>query len=139
VLIEQSDSEEVTRACVTAGGSTVIVCVERQGVDDEAPAIKAGAVVCATATSPAAVEVAATLTMVDEMIEPVTVTVTGTLFRLARLREKGREENYLTVAVMVAGAELAVAVEAADPQESFWLVHSSTEKPGPEMPMQAVN
>jgi hypothetical protein len=47
--------------------------------------------------------------------------------------------TYLTVAVIVAGVELALAVEAADPQESFWLVHSSTEKPGPEIAIQALN
>jgi len=125
VLIEHSDSvDDVARTCVTAGGSTVIVCVERQGDDVAAPAMTAGAVVCATATSPtAAVEVAAALTTVEEIIEPVTVTVTGTL----------------TVAVIVAGAALAVAVDAADPQESFWLVHSSIENPGPEIPIQAVN
>lgn len=61
--------------------------------------------------------------MLLERMEPVTVTVTGTL----------------TVAVMVVGAAEAVAVVATLEQESFWLVHSSIEKPGPEIPMQALN
>lgn len=61
--------------------------------------------------------------MLEERMEPVTVTVTGTL----------------TVAVIVVGVAEAVAVVAAFEQVSFWLVHSSTEKPGAEMPIQASN
>ena len=44
----------------------------------------------------------------------------------------------LTVALIVVGAAEAFAVEAALLQESFWLEHSSTEKPGAEIPTQAV-
>lgn len=143
VLIVQSDSvDDVARTCVTAGGSTVMVWVLMQGVEVEAESpITTAAVVPATAATPAAVDVAtaatpaaldvataaavvaAALTTVDEIILPVTVTDTGTL----------------TVAVMVAGVALAVAVEAALPQDSFWEVHSSSEKPGPERAIQALN
>jgi hypothetical protein len=43
-------------------------------------------------------------------------------------------------AVTVIAAEgVVVAAEAADEQESCWLTHSSSEKPGPENETQAVN
>ena len=51
-----------------------------QGVDVEAASpTTAAAVVLAMATTPAALDVADAETTVLEMIEPVTVTVTGTL------------------------------------------------------------
>ena len=88
VLIVQSLSVDDAAIPVTAGGSTVIVWVLMQGVEVEtASPATAAAVVSTTATFPAALDiataaavVAAALTTVLEMIEPVTVTVTGTLF-----------------------------------------------------------
>lgn len=41
--------------------------------------------------------------------------------------------------MIVVGAALEDWVEAADPQDSFWLEHSSKEKPGPESDVQVVN
>jgi len=99
-----------------------------EGVDEETwcPTIATAVVLVSALVEVAtvAVEVAEALTTVLEMIEPATVTVTGTL----------------TVAVMVAGFALAlVAVLAALEQESCWILHSSIVNPFPEMPIQALN
>jgi hypothetical protein len=84
----------------------------------------AGVLVAWTAaTFPAALEVAETERVVSEMTEPVTVALTGTV----------------AVPVTVCGAGGSLATEAADPQSSFWLVHSSKEKPGLEKLTQASN
>lgn len=96
VLIVQSLSDDDAAIAVTAGGSTVIVCVLMQGVEVEAASpTTAAAVVSTTATFPAALDVAtaavvvaAALTTVLEMIEPVTVTVTGTLFYFSMCSRK---------------------------------------------------
>jgi hypothetical protein len=45
----------------------------------------------------------------------------------------------VTVAVIVTGLALDVAVEAAEPHDSFWLLHSSNENPGPESEVHVVN
>jgi len=45
----------------------------------------------------------------------------------------------VTVAVTVAAVALEDWLEAADPQDSFWVEHSSKEKPGPSSAVQLVN
>ena len=139
VLIVQSDSVDEAATAVTAGGSTVIVWVEMQGVDVEAAATTAADVVSATATTPADVAVEEAGMMLLERIEPVTVTVTGTLEQDEKGTIREDSSTNLTVAVIVVGMAEAVAVEAALEQESFCLVHKSSENPAAVMPTQAVN
>jgi hypothetical protein len=76
----------------------------------------------AIATAPLFAVVEA-LIIVLEITEPVITAVAGTV----------------TVAVILAGVDEALAPDAADPQELFWEVHSSAENPGPENETQALN
>jgi len=123
VLIEDSEFDTLA-ASVTADGLTVNAGVlMRDVLVEAAPLTTTAAVVWVTVPFPAALEVAEALMTVLERMDPVTVTVTGTL----------------TVAVIVVGEADGLAVEAAVPQESFCEVHSSNENPGPEIATQESN
>lgn len=87
----------------------------------ESPVAAATELVTTAATE--LVEVNVVAIVVSERIEPVTVAVGGTV----------------TVAVIVVGLALDDCDDAADPQDSFWLVHSSREKPAPVREVQVVN
>jgi hypothetical protein len=99
----------------------VLVTIE-QTLSEVATASTA-AVVTAAWVAAEAVTDTVVVTVWTEMTEPVTEAVASTV----------------TVPVTLAAVDEALAVEATAAQESFWVVHSSTENPLPENLTQAVN
>jgi len=134
VLVTTAHVEAVwtaaTARAVVVGSSTKTVLVTTEQTLSEVARATAGAVVATAATAATvwlatSVEAASTVvvTVASEMTEPVMVALASAV----------------TVPVTWAAVDGATAVEAAEPQEFFWVVHSSIENPAPAKLTQAVN